>query len=197
MVGKNCSSLPAFSSQRSSNQGLHPGCTTPPSRVSSGCAGPPLPTAPLSYHALSSPSGLDGGSPTHALLQMTSLSPLLTGILVFFQSCLYSPYIWPLLKGIALDCLPGGNICLTFWSTLCGESAHTQTLLRSWTSCKSAWCPHSYRSHSVCQSSVCSQSSVLVHGISFIPDQLASTLGIVGFAYTIISWCVLIIFFTV
>ena len=47
MVGEDCSSLPASSSQQSSNQGLPvllPGLSAPLG-VSSGCAGPPSLTA--------------------------------------------------------------------------------------------------------------------------------------------------------
>ena len=70
---------PASSSQRSSNQGLpvlHLGWSTP-LRVSSGCAGPPSPTAPVLCHGpalWSPPSGSDGDSPMHAPLQLTSPS---------------------------------------------------------------------------------------------------------------------------
>ena len=76
---EDCSSLPASSSQQSSNQGLpvlHLGWSTP-TRMSSGCAGPPSPTAPvLCYGPIrwSIPSGSRGGSLMHAPLQPTSPS---------------------------------------------------------------------------------------------------------------------------
>ena len=78
-VGEDCSSLPASSSQRSSNQGLpvlHLGWSALP-QVSSGCAKPPSPTTPVLCHGpvrWSPPSGLGGGAPTHAPLQLTSPS---------------------------------------------------------------------------------------------------------------------------
>ena len=62
--------------------------------MSSGCAGPPLPTAPVLCHGpalWSPPSQSDGDSPMHALLQLTSQSPPLAGISVFLQSHLQSP----------------------------------------------------------------------------------------------------------
>ena len=51
-VGKDCSSLPVSSSQQSSKQGLpflHLSWSGP-LRISSGCAGPPTPTAPVLCH---------------------------------------------------------------------------------------------------------------------------------------------------
>ena len=71
--------LPASTSQRSSNQGLpvlHLGWSAP-LRMSSGCAGPPSPTAPVLCHGPAlwgPPSGSDGDSPMHASLQLTSPS---------------------------------------------------------------------------------------------------------------------------
>ena len=78
-VGVDCSSLPGSLSQQSSNQGLpvlHPSWSAP-LRVSSGCAVPPSPTAPVLCHGpalWSPPSQLDGDSPMHAPVQLTSPS---------------------------------------------------------------------------------------------------------------------------
>ena len=69
--------LPASSSQWSSNQGLpvfHLSWSAS-LRVLSGCAGPPSPTAPVLHHGPAlcfPPSWLDGDSPMHGLLQLTS-----------------------------------------------------------------------------------------------------------------------------
>ena len=71
-----CPSLPTSSSQCFGNQELpvlHPSWSAP-LRVSSGCAQPPSPIAPVLYRGpgqWSPLSRLDGDSPTHALLQLT------------------------------------------------------------------------------------------------------------------------------
>ena len=110
-VGEDCSSLPASSSQWSSNQGLpvlHPGWSAS-LRVSSGCAGPPSPTAPVLCHAWSSTvvsSQLIGWWFSHAWFATADLS--IIPFSQFLQSHLQSPSG---LHNVDLAATAGDMIC--------------------------------------------------------------------------------------
>ena len=104
--------------------------------LSSGCAGPPSPTAPVlccGPALWSPPSRSDGDSPTHAPLQLTSPSSPSRRHPMFLQSCLQFPFG---LTSIDLATAAGDTIldCEVMypspWSTLIIQIAHPDDTLR-------------------------------------------------------------------